>query len=405
VADGGHGPLPLDSAGHTFGGFPKTSGRSWGSIWARAAEVRPEARALGAEYWVYSANMPSNLVPKNRGLLVLGGNVGITFDLAAIRRIQGDQALTRFHATAATCGGYIGDLWVFIDGHPEWKALGMTPKSGVRAVDVSIGPADRFLTLAATVSGDRAVRGGAAFGDPVLEPASSEREAPAAPPTVAVAPSTSTIYAENFEGMSAGPLCGQGGWAAGFHTGVINVGTGGRLGNMQVLAVRTGSGIPDAAHSLGSLARLDSSQVTTLQWDAEHGGNNSAFGFSSMAGPDGDFLGCWCSSRTGWVLDPFGLTSALDDRVRVSGGTGGVVHLKLVIDGPARTLAGYYDFGGGWTQAGRYTISLGQIERITHLYLVEDYRDWSGGSGVGVDNILLNSSVAPRPVRVYSDIK
>ena len=33
VPDGRRGPVVLDSAGHTFAGFPPTSGESYGSIW------------------------------------------------------------------------------------------------------------------------------------------------------------------------------------------------------------------------------------------------------------------------------------------------------------------------------------------------------------------------------------
>ena len=229
VPDGGQGSVQLDSAGHTFSGFPRTNGKSWGSIWARAAGVPPEARAMGAEYWVYAVDFPENLMPRKRGLLGLAGNAGITFDLAAIRKAHGDRQFTRFRATAALCGNDSGDQWVFVDGRRQWKATRTAAANRAIPVDVAIGPTDRFLTLAATGGSDATARSGAAFGDPVLETASSEADAAiAAVPTLAVAPSAKTIYSENFEGMSAGPLCGQGGWAAGFHTGTINVGAGGR---------------------------------------------------------------------------------------------------------------------------------------------------------------------------------
>jgi hypothetical protein len=408
VADGSQGPVLIDSAGHTFDGFPKTSGKSWGSIWARAAGVQPDARALGAEYWVYAVDSTSELMPKNRGLLALGCNAGITFDLATLRRAHRSRPFARFCTTAATYGTQPSDLWVFVDGRPAWKATGINSTSGVQRVEVPIGPTDQFLTLVTTDRGNRTVRGGAYFADPVLTPASSKQEtaAAAAATMLAVAPATSIIYAEDFESFSAGPLFGQGGWKAGIQPGTINVGAGGHLSNMQILAVRTGNGIPDAVHSLGPLAHLDSSQVTTLQWDAEYGGNNSAFGFSSVpTNPKEDLVAHWCSTRTGWNFVLFDGVEVDNGRASVAGGTSGVVHLKLVIDGPARTLAGYYDFGHGWTQGGRCVISLAQIEAMERLYLIEDYRDYSGTNGVGVDNITLSTSVVPKPDRVRAKAK
>jgi hypothetical protein len=404
VADGNQGAVSLDSSGHTFDGFPKTDRKSWGSIWARAAGVGPDARALGADYWVYAADFPPDLMPKNRGLLALGGNSGITFSLAAIGKNHRGRPFDRFRAAAANCGNQACDMWVFVDGRLKWKSLQMAAGSRVQPVEIEVGPTDQFLTLATTTKGDKAVHSGAAFGDPVLELSTTEPETSAAISTFAVAPSTSTIYSEDFEAFSAGPLYGQGGWTAGVQPGVINVGTGGRLGNAQILAVRAGRDIPDAVHSLGSRARVDSSQVTTLQWDGEYGGSTSSFGFNSApTNPDEDFYACWCSMRSGWLFDPLHVTGAVDDRVHVAGGTSGAVRLKLVIDGPARTLAGYYDFGGGWTQAGRCTITLAQIEAIANLRLCEDYRDGSGGDGIGIDNITLSSSAVSKPSRVRQE--
>ena len=45
VPDGGAGPVHLDSVGHRFDGFPQTTGDTFGSIWARAAEIKPDQRA------------------------------------------------------------------------------------------------------------------------------------------------------------------------------------------------------------------------------------------------------------------------------------------------------------------------------------------------------------------------
>jgi hypothetical protein len=206
-----------------------------------------------------------------------------------------------------------------------------------------------------------------------------------------------TVYSENFESMTPGDLRGQGGWTAegiSFFDHPVDVGTaGGALTNMQILPDGAAPGYAAAArHSLGSLANLSSSDVTTLSWDAQYGSANSNFGFYVS----NDVLGMgFESAPSGWKLDARGLTGGSADYASVTGGKTGAVKFKVVVDGPAGTAAGYYDFGGGYTLAGSYSATSTQIQSVVGLYVSNDYR--GGGVGNGTDNISLNTNATPEP--------
>ncbi|MBU4270903.1 MAG: NPCBM/NEW2 domain-containing protein [Planctomycetes bacterium] len=178
MPDGKAGPVQLDSAGHTFAGFPATDGRVFGSIWARAAELRPDdRRAEITNNWVYAMGPGEQFTPKHRGLLGLSPNVGVTFDLEAMRRAHPGVTPSRFRAVAglgdpdrlvASDDGLV-DLWVFADGRLKFKRIGLRRLDGTVKVDVELGPGDRFLTLAVTDGGDEIVSDWFVLGDPVLE--------------------------------------------------------------------------------------------------------------------------------------------------------------------------------------------------------------------------------------------
>ncbi len=98
VPDGGPGPVQLDSAGHRFDGFPKTSGTVHSSIFARAAAVKLDDRKLDNPelkglYWVYAMGPAREYMPDGRGLLALCPNAGITFDLESMRQLHRARGL------------------------------------------------------------------------------------------------------------------------------------------------------------------------------------------------------------------------------------------------------------------------------------------------------------------------
>jgi hypothetical protein len=186
VPDGGAGPVVLDSAGHTFDGFPKTSGVVFGSIWARAADVPPQYREYrGNGYqWIFAIGRPQQFMPEGRGLLGFCANVGMTLNLEALRKMHRGTRPARFRAVAGLADARqidpnpdgMADIWVLVDGRLKLKRMHLRPQDGTVNVDVELGPSDRFLTLVSTDGGNGIGNDWVVFGDPVLQMASTEPE-------------------------------------------------------------------------------------------------------------------------------------------------------------------------------------------------------------------------------------
>ncbi|NLF09270.1 MAG: hypothetical protein GX594_15025, partial [Pirellulaceae bacterium] len=174
MPNGSNGQVQLDSAGHKFDGFPETLGRSWGSIWARAAKNESEQNV--EEGWIYSITDLEDFTPDSRGLLAFCPNVGLTFDLEEVRKRYPEARLKGFHAVAGLASSSLSppmadgraDLWIFVDGHLKYKRIGLARKDGPVEIDIELTDADHFLTLVSTDGGDGIIADWLVFGDPVL---------------------------------------------------------------------------------------------------------------------------------------------------------------------------------------------------------------------------------------------
>ena len=152
-------PVVLDSAGHTFDGFPRTDVNgpaTYGSIWARAAKVKPDYRKEDVpnhDYWIYAFGQGEEFMPERRGLLGMSASSGITFSLDAMRKTYHGARPARFRAVAGMASDRdvypnvagLADLWVFVDGQVKFKRTQFGPQDGAFSVNVEIGPTDHFL--------------------------------------------------------------------------------------------------------------------------------------------------------------------------------------------------------------------------------------------------------------------
>jgi hypothetical protein len=182
------GPVQLDSAGHTFSGFPNTvtDGLTWGSIWSRAAKPKSDEFAKNLRYWVYCVGQGEQFMPERGGLLGLQSSQGITFNLAAMRKMYPEVRPARFRATAGVADSQsvhemlpddgLSDIWVFVDGRVKFKQTQIRPKDGAFKVDVELGPNDRFLTLVSTDGGNKNDYDWVVFGEPVLDMVPAEED-------------------------------------------------------------------------------------------------------------------------------------------------------------------------------------------------------------------------------------
>ncbi|NLF06720.1 MAG: hypothetical protein GX594_01910 [Pirellulaceae bacterium] len=179
--------MQLDSAEHVFEGMHKNTGiagLTYGSIWARAAEIAQPRLADEVAYWVYSSAFDEKFSPEKRGMLCLHASAGITFDLEAMRKMYKETRPARFRAVVGLAdvrrvlpsARAAADVWVFIDGRMVFERPDLRWKDGAIPVDVPLGKSDRFLTLASTDSGSGHAYDNVVFGDPVLEMASTVSE-------------------------------------------------------------------------------------------------------------------------------------------------------------------------------------------------------------------------------------
>jgi hypothetical protein len=121
LPDGNQGPVPLDSAGHTFNGFPRVNGMSTGSICATAADVATKGKTAAGQ----------------GGLLGFHSNAGIAFDLQAMRQRYAGVRPVRFRATAF-CGSSAGVATLFEDDFQSVEA-GTMPRDANRMFVPTVG--------------------------------------------------------------------------------------------------------------------------------------------------------------------------------------------------------------------------------------------------------------------------
>jgi len=97
---------------------------------------------------------------RNRPCILMHANLGITFDLRAIRQAIPGARLARFcsgfgvseSGTSRPCHA---DFWVLVDGRVRVSRLGVREKGRLGEIDIALGDQERFLTLVTTDGGDK----------------------------------------------------------------------------------------------------------------------------------------------------------------------------------------------------------------------------------------------------------
>ncbi|MCE5187555.1 MAG: hypothetical protein LLF76_15645 [Planctomycetaceae bacterium] len=152
VPDGGRGPVQVSSQGHTFDACPDTEGVYWmpvmnGGLFAHYPGAPQNPLRLGAAECGTAAH-PA---------IFLHSNLGVTFDLRAIRNAVPATEIDEFQAQCgiSSTGPQrfpCADLWVLVDGKVRFSRRGVGG-ADVHSIDIPIYPGDQFLTLAATDGG------------------------------------------------------------------------------------------------------------------------------------------------------------------------------------------------------------------------------------------------------------
>lgn len=109
------------------------------------------------------------------GYILMHSNVGITFDLAAIRRLHPGLALSRFRCDLgnsnpnAPSNRSLADAFFLVDGRVRFERRQFRARQRTSAVDVALAPSDRYLTVAVTDGGDEIWFDAVLLGDAVFE--------------------------------------------------------------------------------------------------------------------------------------------------------------------------------------------------------------------------------------------
>jgi len=172
--DGGAGRIQISSAGHTFAECPDTDGyffKDYGfgrDFAGRFVELVLAGKAYG------TLDAP---------VISMHSNIGITFDLQAIRSAL---SATRIRAFTGLCGisetvvevsqkvegkasQNRADFWVLVDGEVRFSEKAVQAQAGSIPVSVDVEDDDRFLTLIVTDGGDGQAYDWAMFANAALQ--------------------------------------------------------------------------------------------------------------------------------------------------------------------------------------------------------------------------------------------
>jgi hypothetical protein len=151
VPDGGqNGSIVITSLNHTFQ-CPDTVGGFTHEIAVFTGDIGNQHRTIKS---VILNGQPYI----NSPVLMLHSNVGITFDLQALRQSIPQLELTTFKAFGGLSEAFEGvqtgapdvDFWVLVDGQIRYEKKAITLKNNHVDFNIELNPHDRFLTLIVT---------------------------------------------------------------------------------------------------------------------------------------------------------------------------------------------------------------------------------------------------------------
>ena len=171
VPDGGDHSVQISSTGLCFAECPETLGHFYGNI-------------FNGGWHVHSLGEPPHLLKlggrtfeKSGKVLYTHSNIGITFDLKAVRqRLPGGLHIKKFTAFAGVSETVL-EIWskssqvdfrVLVDGQVRVERVGVKPEDGPFDIDVALTDTDRFLTLITTDSDKDTNCDWALFAEPIL---------------------------------------------------------------------------------------------------------------------------------------------------------------------------------------------------------------------------------------------
>ncbi len=154
--------------GQTFTTGSNPEGYTMKGFWLKNVSYTQNLYGGNGTWWYLGAtNMKNSIIQfggqkygdQNHPCLLMHANMGITFDLSAIRVLCPDIKMTHFTSQFGIAdfeenAGCNADFWVLIDGQVRQSRRNVTQKGVLYNVSIELGPSDRFLTLVTTDGGD-----------------------------------------------------------------------------------------------------------------------------------------------------------------------------------------------------------------------------------------------------------
>lgn len=175
--DDGVRSVIVSSQGDVFQGCPKTNGDANGEVQNTHREILFHSGEMSCPPELDGRVFDTSAHPH----IYLQANVGITFDLRAIRNRLTGHHLQRFTALCGVCAGIPRDseeidFWVLVDGQPRFCHRDTTKADGAVAISVPLYEQDRFLSLVTTEGTDGSGWDLGLFAEPVLELGAEETQ-------------------------------------------------------------------------------------------------------------------------------------------------------------------------------------------------------------------------------------
>lgn len=172
IPDGDQGSVQVSSKNHRFTNCPDTGGRA---IWGIGYDLDFYYEWADHLYGPFAPRL-NNQTYGTRKLPAINmhANLGVTFDLTAMRRALPEVEIVRFTALTGICqnalsfGESRAGFWVLLDGDVVYERIANNGDVALRC-NVDIDASHEFLTLVTTDGGDTHALDWCLFAEPALE--------------------------------------------------------------------------------------------------------------------------------------------------------------------------------------------------------------------------------------------
>ncbi len=152
VPDSDAGPVAIATDGRQFTSFSDTCRMAWAGV-TNGGRLPEPLGEPAQELWFNGLQYGNSRHPG----IFMHSNLGITFDLEAIRKAYPNITLTEFRSQCGICDNGPGrlpyaDFWVLVDGQLRFNENGVKANERYE-IAIPISSTDRFLTLATTDGG------------------------------------------------------------------------------------------------------------------------------------------------------------------------------------------------------------------------------------------------------------